>query len=247
MKKLLPTLCLSLLSTVSYAENELLLAPEAFPKSRIDQMEIDLNLPPVTFTPRKNAAIAVGLSSLMPGLGHVYLGDYKTAGGLMGSTSLYAGLCWLKPHSETLVLTNLNLISNTWFYGIYAAYRDVRAYNVSDIYSYKMPSESLSELAFAPFQWSVMKKKEVWVALLVDLSLVIGIQYFTAPRSSELHIGRSHAGTAFPLVAFPVGIGEESFFRGFLQSYLSESITPWGGIAVSSLAFGAAHIPNAQG
>jgi len=45
----------------------------------------------------------------------------------------------------------------------------------------------------------------------------------------------------------PVGLGEESFFRGFLQSALSETFNPLTGIILSSLLFGAAHIPNAQG
>lgn len=127
-------------------------------------------------------------------------------------------------------------------YGIYAAYRDVRAYNQQDFYAYKMPTESFKDLAFAPFQWSVIKKPEVWAGLLVDLSLAVGLSYLVSSKESK--IGFSADGEIFPLVAFPVGIGEESFFRGFLQSSLSETFTPFGGIAISSLAFGAAHIPN---
>lgn len=200
---------------------------------------IDLNLPPTIYTARKSPFIAVGLSTLVPGLGHTYLGDYKTASGLFGSSSLYAGLCLINPN-ESFIDSNMHLISNTWFYSIYAAYRDVRAYNQSDIYCYKMPTETLSELALAPFQWSVMKKPEVWGGLLVDLSLAIGLQFLFSHS-----IAHSHSGAVFPLLAFPVGIGEESFFRGFLQPVLSEYCTPWGGIALSSLAFGAAHITNA--
>ncbi|MBS0629621.1 MAG: CPBP family intramembrane metalloprotease [Verrucomicrobia bacterium] len=246
MKPLLPLICLSLFATATYANAELLMEPELFQQSQY-QSGIDLELSRAAFTPRKSPAIAVGLSTLLPGLGHVYLGDFKTASGLIGTTSLYAGLCFLRPHSEALVLTNVNLISNTWFYGIYAAYRDVRAYNVCDVYSCAMPRETLGELALAPFQWSVMKKREVWLALLVDLSLAIGLQYFLGPKDSEFQVQHSRDKSSFPLVAFPVGIGEESFFRGFLQSYFSERFTPWGGIAVSSAAFGAAHIPNASG
>lgn len=233
MKKLFPIISASLFCCSAYAVNEV----ELFPKY---QGEIDLNLSPITFTPRKSPFIAVGLSTLAPGLGHAYLGDYKTASGLFGSSTLYAGLCLIRPYNETFVDSNLHLISNTWFYSIYAAYRDVRAYNTADVYSYKMPTETLSELALAPFQWSVMKKPEVWGGLLVDLSLAIGLQFLFSNS-----IAHSHAGSSFPLLAFPVGIGEESFFRGFLQPALSEYCTPWGGIVISSLAFGAAHIPNA--
>ena len=47
-------------------------------------------------------------------------------------------------------------------------------------------------------------------------------------------------------MALPVGIGEEAFFRGYLQPVFSEWLTPWGGITASSAIFGAAHILNAQ-
>jgi len=225
MKKLLPIICLT---TSCFCI-------EPFSQTSFDPIEI---LPPVILPPHKSPFITVGLSALFPGLGHVYLGDYKTASGLMGSTSVYYSLYYLKPHPETFNSVNFNLISNTWLYGIYAAYRDVRAYNSADIYCYPMPKETLTELALAPFQWSVMKKPEVWGALLVDLTLAIGLEYLAS---------FSHVGHDFPLMAFPVGIGEEAFFRGYLQSRLSETFSPWGGIAVSSLAFGAAHIPNASG
>lgn len=51
--------------------------------------------------------------------------------------------------------------------------------------------------------------------------------------------------TLSPLAAFPIGIAEESFFRGFLLSQFSEWLSPWGGILLSSAIFGLAHVPNA--
>ena len=48
-----------------------------------------------------------------------------------------------------------------------------------------------------------------------------------------------------PFFALPVGISEEALFRGYLQSQLLEKLNPFGGILISSLAFGASHISNA--
>ena len=48
----------------------------------------------------------------------------------------------------------------------------------------------------------------------------------------------------YPLSAFAVGIGEEAFFRGYLQPSISEISNRKVGLVSSSLLFGAAHIPN---
>jgi len=238
MKKLLPIL---FLATTLHSDG--IIEPELLPK--MDGLNFETPL--VVLPPHKNTAIAVGLSTLMPGLGHLYLGDYRTASGLMGSTSFYAGLCFLKPNSMALLTTNLYLMSCNWSYGIYASYRDVRAFNIGEHYSYQMPNDSLADLALAPFQWSVMKKREVWLALLVDLSVAMGLQYFLSEKSSGFSIQKSTGDAVRPFTALPIGIGEESLFRGFLQSFLAEMFNPWSGIALSSLAFGAAHIPNVRG
>jgi membrane protease YdiL (CAAX protease family) len=111
-----------------------------------------------------------------------------------------------------------------------------------------MPTESFKDLALASFQWSVLKKSEVWGGFLGMLALGGAISYFARPKTpaaSHLVCSLSHARFITPLAAFPISIGEESIFRGFLQSALLESLSPWGAITTSSLVFGAAHIPNA--
>lgn len=237
MKKLLPLVCL--FGAVGYAD-------EMLPEPQLLQTEVEFGREPVVaFRPRRNAGIAVGLSALLPGLGHAYLGEYRTACGLLGSSSLYVGMMLLHPHNRSLWTANISLLSCNWFYGIYASYRDARVFNGVDSYCYKMPMESLSDLAMAPFQWKVLKKREVWLALLADLGLAVGLQYFLQAKNEGFSVGRSVGGAVKPFTAFPIGIGEEAFFRGFLQSYAGENVGPWGGIAISSAAFGAAHIPNA--
>jgi membrane protease YdiL (CAAX protease family) len=192
----------------------------------------------------KSPFAAVSLSVVFPGLGHAYLGDLKTAGGLIGTTGLSIGAASAFHSDEVAFFTSLATASNTWLYGIYAAYRDVRIYNGQPGYSYQMPTDSFADLAYAPFNYKVLKKPEVWGGLLGSLALAVGIGYLAF--HDEIFPQSSHSlNRGFtPLVALPVGIGEESFFRGFLQSQLAESLTPWGGIAVSSLLFGASHIGN---
>lgn len=66
------------------------------------------------FHPVKSSFIAVGLSTLIPGFGHVYLGDPKTAGSLIGVAGLsVCGATFLKS-KEISFLT----LQNTWAYGV---------------------------------------------------------------------------------------------------------------------------------
>lgn len=196
----------------------------------------------------KNPLIVAGLS-IIPGLGHAYLGDTQTAGGLIGSAavghSLFASQYFSDSfYNDSLYLSSLTFAQTTEFYGIYAAYRDARLQGGLSGYAYKMPTDSLLSLARAPFDIQVLKKPQVWGGILGAIAITRGLIWLVYPSQTSVRAEAS-ISPAIPLLSLPVGIGEESFFRGFLQSELSEHLTPLGGIAVSSLAFGAAHIPNA--
>lgn len=206
---------------------------------------------PILF-PKKSAQIASGLSLLFPGLGHFYLGDSKTAGKFLGAAAMELGTFGfaLNRDQKELAAFSLLTFSNTLNYGIYAAYRDARSFNGQECYHYKMPVDHLADLTSAPFRLSVLKKPEVWGGCLGALAAACCVTYFAFPpesRISPLATLENHRTPPwFPMVALPVGVGEESFFRGFVQSGLSESLGPWGGICATSLLFGAAHIPNAS-
>jgi membrane protease YdiL (CAAX protease family) len=221
--------------------------------------------------------LAVALS-IVPGGGHVYLGDFATAGGLFGLTALGVGITGyqsyricnlykndvggdcllaatdlyeayrfrqyaLKDPLRWLGAFGLSISSNTMLYSFYAAYRDARIHNDQAGYQYKMPTETLDELAYAPFSLNILKKPEVWGGVLAALAVGLSINYLAFPPSEA--VDTTTPGFGMPLIAFPVGIGEETFFRGYLQPAFSEWATPWGGVALSSLVFGAAHVGNA--
>ncbi len=211
--------------------------------SAFPEQPIDLPEPPLTPHPMKSSFVAVGLTSLFPGLGHLYLGDFKTAGSLIGCAGLGVGGTYLLPNQkkDNAFLT----LQNIWCYGIYAAYRDARRYNGQLGCQYKMPMESFDELALAPFNLTILQKPEVWGGLLGKFALVVALTYFTLPKEHIKEV--SVRGIFPPFISLPVGLGEESLFRGFLQSSLSEFFTPWGGITLSSLLFGTAHLSNTIG
>lgn len=217
--------------------------------------------------PYKSSWKAIGLAFLYPGLGHLYLGDILTAISFTTSSSLLTGIDRLYSKDSVSILRSyydqetaeidhlkedknsfpfLEALENLWSYNVYATYRDVRIYNNQTGYSYGMPRDSLADLTLAPFRWSIIKKPEVWGGLFGALTFATVVSTFAFDDAPQTHISLSTKDQIFPLLAFPVAIGEESFFRGFLQSALYESLSPLGSIITSSLAFGAAHIPNAS-
>ncbi|MBM3200908.1 MAG: CPBP family intramembrane metalloprotease [Chlamydiae bacterium] len=208
--------------------------------------------------PYKSPFVSVALSTIFPGLGHLYLGDPGTAG-------IYAGTVGLtfraasSDFSENLAANSMVLLQNTWLYGIYSSYRDARNYNTARLYRYTMPNESLALLSYAPLNWQIMRKPEVWGGVLGGLAIaatsqILAHEYlshakigsFACNQAGEEQIEEGKIAHLHPIVALPIGVGEEAFFRGYLQSALTEEFGPVGGIVGSALLFGAAHIQNAQ-
>lgn len=198
-----------------------------------------------------NPNLAAFLSMLYPGLGHAYIGDVQTAGCLVGGSTLALGTttCGKLLQDEALFSSGSVVYGNTWLYGIYAAYRDVRIANGSSGFSYKMPTDSFADLVSAPFNPSILKKPEVWGGTIGALLCAFSVGYLAYSNISiQPHALSASGGSNLkPILALPVGIGEEAFFRGYLQSQLCESYHPALAITLSSLVFGAAHIGNAQG
>lgn len=189
----------------------------------------------------KHPSVAVLLSALFPGLGHVYMQDMKTAASLIGSSGVSLGaVCYSSDSFDY----GIEAISTIWMYGLYATYRDVNLYNGISHRRYKMPTDDFADVALAPLKWSIIKKPEVWGGVLGSFLVAVSLVSLKDRYQSLADHGQSMGGAFYPFVAFPTAISEEALFRGFLQSQLSEWLTPVGGIFTSSLLFGAAHILN---
>lgn len=197
---------------------------------------------PILLMRHKSPGLAVTMS-LIPGLGHVYLGDLKTAGALIGSASTGYGMMYSKKTGEF----GFRTFAYTCMYSLYAAYRDARNFNGQSNYLYEMPTDSFLDLTLAPFKWSILKKPEVWGGVLGCLALGIATVILFDDEQNPANNSHSSWNKLSPFRAFAIGVGEEALFRGYLQSQLSEIFTPLGGIAFSCLIFGATHALNGLG
>jgi membrane protease YdiL (CAAX protease family) len=205
-------------------------------------LEVELPAPAIA-KPTKSTFLAVSMG-LVPGLGHMYLGDMATASILFGS---FGGSLWgstVRKLGYDVQDLSFETASNAWFYGIYAAYRDARIFNDQAGYSYQMPRDSFRDLVTAPFDWKVISSRDFWGGMLLDVGLISCLGFILMPSEKVFIPPNKSVSPFYPLNAFPVGIGEEALFRGFIQPQLIEAFGPVAGIATSSLLFGAAHVGN---
>jgi membrane protease YdiL (CAAX protease family) len=170
------------------------------------------------------------------------------------------------PYPSAKVPIGIDLLlagQNMWFYSIFDAYRDARVLRDDAGYKFRITRESLGTLASAPFRPSVLSRPWVWAGVPLALAAGLGVSYlvnrsdFTGnPSISDIHglnvlghqfsrggaiaAGEGYFGTLFS----PVGVGEESLFRGFIQTELEEKLGTWGGLVAASTIFGAVHFLN---
>ena len=119
--------------------------------------------------PYKHVWLATALN-ILPGAGHLYLGEYATASGLFTSFGVTSGVSayWQLnskkidentiqvPFEPKYFLLSSIYSSNIWSYGIYAAYRDARLNNNNKGYAFDMPTDDMGDLISAPFSWKVI-------------------------------------------------------------------------------------------
>ncbi|MCC5858478.1 MAG: CPBP family intramembrane metalloprotease [Ectothiorhodospiraceae bacterium] len=91
------------------------------------------------------------------------------------------------------------------------------------------------------------------IAVLATAPLVIGFRATANARSPWFRdldelirptlttLFRDRSEGAVVLVCLLAGLGEELLFRGFLQAWLSELLSPWMGVALAAVAFGLLH------
>ncbi len=147
------------------------------------------------------------------------------------------------------------------------ALQDLYVYGVADSIidehlakrSLYAPRDSLVDLAAAPFNLEVMRQSRVFLGLAGMLAIGLGVTFAVSEIDDSNVGGKPNVfgrefskGVGYPLGAAVygglfthVGIAEEAFFRGVVQSGLARSQGELGGLIYGSLIFGAVHAPNA--
>jgi len=111
---------------------------------------------------------------------------------------------------------------------------------------------------WAPFNWNVLKKTDVWAGTLGMLVLGVGVSLLVDEdaagnwgddanvfgRDMDPELGYPLAALSFGGLFEHVAIAEETIFRGLLQSEFARRSGETRGWVIGSLVFGAAHALN---
>jgi membrane protease YdiL (CAAX protease family) len=219
-----------------------------------------LGLGPAAALAEPPPAVAAVSSVLLPGLGQALQRDWWAAGTHFGIFAASVGIAvhyedkpdFLKDDvrypdadREFVNQTTLRadfawrLATDTALYSSFAAYRDGRERNNSG-YRTPVPKESLPDLALSPFRWEYLSRPTTFIPIAVAAVASFGskggygIYRYDDVSKRDLHVN-NFVGTEF------TAVGEEGFFRGFLNNDLSSR---WGnrwGLTASSAIFGLAH------
>ena len=134
------------------------------------------------------------------------------------------------------------LVTDVALYSSYGAYRDARQKDNSG-YRTPLPGESLTDLAKAPFSFEFLSRPTTFIPLAIEAAVLYhyngskdayGIYRANDVSERDLHVFNF---TANEMTA----VGEEAFFRGFLNNELSNSYGDGWGVVASSAIFGLAH------
>ena len=139
------------------------------------------------------------------------------------------------------------LVTDMALYSGYAAYRDARARDNSGFRT-PAPRESLADLAVAPFSINYLSRPTTFIPLLLEAAVLYhekdskdayGIYRANDVSERDLHV--------FNLTANEMtAVGEEAFFRGFLNNEFSSRYGDGAGLVTSSVIFGLAHTGQGQ-
>lgn len=205
-------------------------------------------------------------SLIVPGAGQASNGDYEEAAlhfgiyGLSVVTALhYQGKADYLDENERYDEDNLReyingttlkfdyaarLATDTALYSSYAAYRDARQRD-NHYYRTPPPGETLGDLAIAPFSWQYLSRPTTYIPLIFQAWAAFGgkggygIYRYPDVSTSDMHV--------FNLASNEMtAVGEEAFFRGFVNHEMSDLYGNGWGLAWSSLIFGLAHTGQGQ-
>ncbi len=206
----------------------------------------------------KNPNFAALSSFLVAGSAQLYDGRYQVGfsflGTSIGSRLLYEHYKGEEDHisaedrideglqEEYLNLTTYksDLVFSIWlnnkFLSSYDAYKSRKDKGNNGI----SPKDDLSDLWLAPFDWKYLSRPTTYVPMLV--AAFVGSNrdsVYAIRRSSDVSDSSLYAGSAFMSEASAVG--EEAFFRGYVNTEMSDNYGEDIGLWGSSLIFGLAH------
>jgi len=224
-----------------------------------------LGVCPAAARAQTSPTLAAFASAIIPGLGQASNGNYEEAAAHFGIFALSLSSALYYEHKPDFLSDDaryqegnreyinqttlrrdfaLRLATDTALYSSFSAYRDGRQRD-DRVYRTPAPKESLSDLALAPFSWEFLSRPTTFIPL--------ALQAWAVSRSKGAYgIYRGHDVSTRDLHIYNVtaneftAVGEEGFFRGFLNTEFSDR---WGngwGLAWSSLLFGVAHTGQGQ-
>jgi hypothetical protein len=217
---------------------------------------------PLAAQAEPSPSLAAALSVIIPGWGQATQGEYTTAAAhfsLFAASLAAANHYQHKPdflsdddrfqHEREIINQStlrrdfaLRVAGDTALYSSFAAYRGGRSRDTRP-YRTPAPTETLSQLAVAPFKWEYLSRPTTFIPLGLQLVAAASDKYgvYRAPDVT------TNALYAYELTANEfTAVGEEGFFRGFLNNELSDR---WGngwGLFGSSAIFGLAHTGQGQ-
>ena len=208
-------------------------------------------------------------SAIVPGTGQAANGDYGAAAAHFGvfATSVYGAIRykdrsdWLDADQRYDAANNrefinkttlqydyaVRLATDTELYSGYGAYRDARARDNAG-YRTPAPRETLGDLAKAPFSFDYLSRPTTFIPLAIEAAVLYrynnskdayGIYRARDVSERDMHV--------FNLTANEMtAVGEEAFFRGFLNNEFSNRYGDGWGVVASSTIFGLAHTGQGQ-
>lgn len=211
---------------------------------------------------------AAATAAIIPGLGHLVLGEPREAGIAFGATVAPSLLAFVAPQPYVfadLPAQKASLWEYTaqeaWLVQMHLAFQEGRRLTGNAGFPQPLVQHSVADLVAAPFQLDNLLDPAVWS--VVAANFMVGVVFdnflpdpdqaptpfvFTA-RSAQLAGATIPTGVGYAanagmgaVLAVHAGLGEEAFFRGTLQDSLEPSLGQWGSLAVSSSIFGLAHV-----
>lgn len=213
----------------------------------------------------RNVMLPAMLWSLLPGGGHIYLGD--TADGVtyavLTAALLGAGAEVQRRNDELGRKDEVNVpdlaAEKVWEYSIFTTYRTAAARQGWDLRARRMDDTPTRELMLAPFDPDQLLRPAVFGAML--LGIADGVLGSSGGDGSLRHVSRvqmlgsdfnrSDATALYAVsdfsVSYGAGMAEEGLFRGILQPMLEERWGTTAGLWAAAGTFGAAHAIGLDG